>query len=30
VRVTTGLYLRWFDDLDTAQSFLDAAMLLRD
>lgn len=28
-RVTTGLYLRWFDDLDTAQSFLDAAMLLR-
>ena len=29
-RVTTGLYLRWFDDLDTAQSFLDAAELIVD
>lgn len=27
-RVTTGLYLRWFEDTDTAQSFLDAAELL--
>ena len=29
-RVTTGLYLRWFDDPDTSQSFLDAAELLLD
>ena len=29
-RVTTGLYLRWFDDLDTARSFLDTAELLLD
>ena len=29
-RVTTGLYLRWFDDLDTAQSYLDTAELLCD
>ena len=29
-RVTTGLYLRWFDDPDTAQSFLDTAELLLD
>ena len=27
-RVTTGPYLRWFDDLETAESFLDAATLL--
>jgi streptomycin 6-kinase len=27
-RVTTGLYLRWFDDVETAESFLDAATLL--
>jgi streptomycin 6-kinase len=27
-RVTTGLYLRWFEDDDAAQSFLDAAELL--
>jgi streptomycin 6-kinase len=27
-RVTTGLYLRWFDDVGTAESFLDAATLL--
>jgi streptomycin 6-kinase len=29
-RVTTGLYLRWFNDDETAESFLDAAVLLRD
>lgn len=27
-RVTTGLYLRWFHDDETAESFLDAAMVL--
>lgn len=27
-RVTTGLYLRWFDDEETAESFLDAATVL--
>ena len=27
-RVTTGLYLRWFDDLEAARTFLDSAMLL--
>ncbi|WP_460934922.1 aminoglycoside phosphotransferase family protein [Phycicoccus ginsengisoli] len=27
-RVTTGLYLQWFRDEDTAESFLDSAMLL--
>lgn len=27
-RVTTGLYLRWFDDTETAESFLDAATVL--
>ena len=27
-RVTTGLYLRWFDDLGTAKTFLDSAMVL--
>ena len=30
-RVTTGLYLRWFDDDEAAETFLDAAtVLLRD
>jgi streptomycin 6-kinase len=27
-RVTTGLYLRWFNDDETAESFLDAATVL--
>jgi streptomycin 6-kinase len=27
-RVTTGLYLRWFDDDDAAESFLDSATVL--
>lgn len=27
-RVTTGLYLRWFRDDETAETFLDSAMLL--
>jgi streptomycin 6-kinase len=27
-RVTTGLYLRWFDDEETAESFLDSATVL--
>ena len=27
-RVTTGLYLRWFNDHETAESFLDAATVL--
>ena len=27
-RVTTGLYLRWFHDDETAESFLDAATVL--
>jgi streptomycin 6-kinase len=26
--VTTGLYLRWFRDDETAETFLDSAMLL--
>jgi streptomycin 6-kinase len=26
--VTTGLYLRWFNDDETAGSFLDAATVL--
>lgn len=29
-RVTTGLYLRWFDDQPASRSFLDSAALLTD